>query len=417
MTHSSSNRPLEENPSGRDPSRRDSSSRDPSGEDSSNNDTSSSEGPNEESLSGHLKEIREVLREGDARALLRFFGEVEDFSESTARTYRTSWTDFHSWCVAEDWEALPARPQALAQFLRDRSDLSMGTLRNRVSTIGTAHRLARFESPTKTDAVKRVLQELSKQEATEDSERSPGEKLQAGPYSPTDILKGGPSLLEEYLEDVLGNGDTPGTGSEAAEDQSRAGSRSGASNRKRACEMWRDPVIEKTKASARRLTTEQKSLIADPAFGLPAMRDRAALLLMAEGKCSRAELARLDLIDVYVEETDTEVSGEEELERHLSDEPLPKEVRVGVRQKNGMPDRVLRLGEEEDLRLCPARAVTAWIIGGGLEGGALFRPFGSHGSLKERRIGTSSINLMVEKAAGNAGLDSSNWTPSRLSED
>lgn len=73
---------------------------------------------------------------------------------------------------------------------------------------------------------------------------------------------------------------------------------------------------------------------------------------------------------------------------------------MGIRKKNGMPDRAPGLREDEDRRLCPARA--------------LFRAFSPHGRLKERRNGASSVNRLVEKAAEQADVDPEKWTPSQL---
>lgn len=367
----------------------------------SSSNSSSLEAPEDSPPKGDSGKIREVLREENARSLLHFFQEEVNLSESSARTYRASWTDFRSWCDGQDCEALPADPEVVAQYLEDRSAMSMGTLRNRVSAIAAAHSRADFEHPTEAPPVKSVLRALSEEKSVAETARSPAEKLQAGRYSPSDILKGGPSILKAYLEDLYASGRTT-TADETSEE------------RRRACQMWRDPIIEKNEASAGRLTPAQNKLIPEPKFDLAAMRDRAALLLMTEAKCSRADLARLDLIDVLVEETQVKTDLDHWLveEKHAT----KAEIWVGVRQKNGMPDRTLCLPVETDLRLCPARAISAWIVGAALEGGALFRPFGSHGTLKERRIGPSSINLLVERAAEKAGLDPNEWTPTRLAD-
>ena len=351
------------------------------------------------------KKLERLLREEGGAALIRFFTDELGLSESTARSYKASWTDFRSWCEAQDRQVIPADPYALARYLEARSDLAIGTLRNRLSAIGAVHRHMGLENPTESDEVDEVAKSITLEKSSGEGDRSPAEKLEAGPYSPSEILKGGPDLLREYLEEVFGQ-------EGSAQDEKRAASRS--QKRERACSMWRDEVIEKEKASPELMTREQKKLIPDPEFDLQAMRDRACLLLMTEAKATRAEVARLDLIDVLVEESRVDT----DLEEYLSEggRSTKMEVWVGVRQTSGMPDRVLRLPEEEDLRFCPARAITAWVLGAGLSGGALLRPFGSHGRLKDRRIGPSSVNLLVRTAAEAAGLDPEDWTPSRLKE-
>jgi hypothetical protein len=255
---------------------------------------------------------------------------------------------------------------------------------------------------------------LSREKRREEERRSPAEDLETSPYTPSDILRGGPEILEDYLTGVF-----------ETEENEEANTNRVREKRERALQIWRDPVIERVDVSPDRLTEPQKRLIPEPRFDLPIMRNRAVLLLMAAGELSRAEVARTDLIDVFVaHETDYEVDLDEYLAAGLEGDaprdatsyPEIPVVHVGIRKKSGMPDRVLRLKEAEQLRLCGARALTAWIVGAGLSEGALFRSFTSHGHLKDQRIAASSINLLIQQSAEEAGLDPEEWTPTRLSD-
>lgn len=370
----------------------------------------------DETNSSSKPETKQVLQEGDKEVLIRVFKEEMDLSESTARTYRASWIDFRSWCIAEGREPLPTDPYVLARYLEKRSDLAIGTLRNRLSAVGSVHQHVGLENPAESNEVNERMRAISQQKNSEEGRRSPTENLEAGPYAPSDILKGGPELLQEHLSRVF-------------EQEGRTEANEPMAGRKkereRACALWRDDMIEKVEASSNNMSEGQKRLIPELEFNLSVMRGRVALLLMSEAKCTRAELTQLDLIDVFVEETEQPLTEEEEVEERLAAElvegrsslPTRKEVWIGVRETNGMPDRTLRLPQADNLRFCPARAIAAWIVGAGITEGPLLRPFGSHGRLKERRIGPSSVNLLVRKAAKDAGLDPDEWTPSRLTEE
>jgi hypothetical protein len=255
---------------------------------------------------------------------------------------------------------------------------------------------------------------LSREKRREEERRSPAEDLETSPYTPSDILRGGPETLEDYLSRIF-----------EPEDNEEADASGRRRKRERTLQIWQDPIIERVDVSPERLTEPQKRLIPEATFDLPVMRNRAVLLLMAAGGLSRAEAQRADLIDVFViRETNCDVDLDEYLSAGLEGEaprdatsyPEMPVVHVGIRKKSGMPDRVLRLKEAEQLRHCGARALTAWIVGAGLSSGSLFRSFTSHGHLKDQRIAASSINLLIQQSAEEAGLDPEEWTPTRLSD-
>jgi len=334
-------------------------------------------------------DLKALLTSEERSRVDRFFFEHSDLASTTAETYSASWWDFLSWCRSHQREAVPSRPDIVADYLEDRRHFSLSTIRNRLSAISFVHGDLGLSDPTSegraAEARKRITQEKREQET-----RSPGERLVSQPYPPSQIIHGGLSLLQEYLADLReGN-----TSAVQEEDDTKSDRwKSWRGRHEQARETWKDPLITVDEASPGKLTEEQKKLIPDPAFSLSVMRDRALLLLMATGDLSRPEIARMDLVDVVLEDD---------------------RLTVGVRRKNGMPDRAVRLSASDSIEVCPVRAISAWIVGAGLVGGALFRAFDAHGNLKSARIGLSSINLLVRNAAEIADLDPEEWTPSQL---
>jgi hypothetical protein len=360
-------------------------------------------------------EAAQLLRSEKRSDLSEFFHDHTSLAESTARTYRSSWEDFASWCRSGDEEALPARPETVARYLESRSGLALSTLRNRISALRFVHGLFELEDPTREAPVVKIEKRLSREKRREEERRSPAEDLETSSYTPSDILRGGGEILEDYLSRIF-----------EPEDNEEADASGRRRKRERALQIWQDPVIERVDVSPERLTEPQRRLVPEATFDLPVMRNRAVLLLMAAGELSRAEAQRADLIDVFViRETNDDVDLDQYLAAGLEGDaprdamsgyPEVPVVHVGIRKKSGMPDRVLRLKEADSVRYCGARALTAWIVGAGLSSGSLFRSFTSHGHLKDQRIAASSINLLIQQSAEEAGLDPEEWTPSRLAD-
>ena len=326
---------------------------------------------------------RDFFLAGDRDSLDRMFREHTDLAASTARNYRAGWENFVSWCDRNDRESLPARPESVADFLEDQSTLAMDTLKNRLSAIRHAHRLSGESDPTKAGDVREKRREISKQKREESWERSPAVKTDR---RPSEIMEGGSSLLRDHLASAfLSENADDSTGTNSDEKQKR--------DREKARNTWMDPYVKSKETDLSALTEKQRALIPEPEYDLEVMRDRAVLLLMASLGAPRTWVRRADIRDLFVEDDN---------------------VVLGIRKKNGMPETVLEIGPEEDLRFCPARALTAWTVGANITSGSLFRAFTSHGSLKQTRIATSSINRIVRSAAESAGFDPDQWSPKRL---
>jgi len=334
-------------------------------------------------------DLKALLTSEERPQVDRFFFKHSDLASTTAETYSASWADFLSWCASHNHESIPASHDTIADYLEDRRHYSLSTIRNRLSAISFVHKHLGLGDPTSGGRAAEVRKGIT-QEKREEETQSPSEQLAGRAYSPSEIIGGGLSVLKDYLSD-LRDGDASGVGAEGSPQRDRWESWRGRHEQAR--ETWLDPLISVDEASPIKMTEGQRKLIPDPAFSLSVMRNRAVLLLMATGGLSRPETARMDLVDIVVED-----------DRLLA----------GVRRKNGMPDRALHVRKSEELGMCPVRAICAWIVGAGLVGGPLFRAFDAHGNMKSSRIGLSSINRIVQNAAEVGGLDPEDWTPSRL---
>jgi integrase len=269
---------------------------------------------------------------------------------------------------------LPADPDSVAEYLKERHHLALSTLRNRLSAISHYHEVSGLDNPTDSLVVSDLWHRISEQKRSEEGRRSGAESLEMS-FPPGKILREGPSLLPEHFGRLAEENDLLRDKLEKARG------------------TWSDEFVETVYATPARLTGDQRELIPEVSYDLVALRDRALLLLMAAGGARRAEIVRLDVTDVV---------------------PSGETILVGIRKKNGMPKRVIRAEPVEELRFCTARAVAAWILAGGLGEGPLFRSFDPHGNPKRTRISLSSVNYLLDQRAEDAELNPDEWTTSDL---
>lgn len=80
---------------------------------------------------------------------------IESTSEATRKAYRSDLTIFVGWCNERGFEAMPAQPATIADFLAHQANdgVSPSTLNRRIAAIRFAHRKAGFDSPTQADTV------------------------------------------------------------------------------------------------------------------------------------------------------------------------------------------------------------------------------------------------------------------------
>lgn len=328
---------------------------------------------------------RRLLVDADKEKTDRFFREYAGLAQSTTRTYRAAWNDFGAWCRSEDRSLLPASSNTVAAYLRSREHLALSTIRSRLSALSYVHRHLGFADPTGGEEAAEVRRKIAVEKRKEESS-SVSESAGLSSRLPTEIVNGGLELLKDRFDQLR---------EKRVDDSAQSPLLRWRENRDQIISTWSDPLVNETVGSASRITEAQKEIIPDIAFDLSIIRDRAILLLMACSGVNRAELVRTDFVDVVAYE---------------------ESITVGIRKKNGMPDRSIRLFEEDPVEFCPTRAIAAWCVAAGLEGGPLFRSFDAHRNLKSTRISSSSVNLVVEKAAERGGLEVGEWTPGRLSQ-
>ena len=78
---------------------------------------------------------------------------------ATRRAYRSDFDLFRTWCETKAVPALPAEPSTVAAYLASEADRGTrpSTISRRLAAIRYAHKLAGFEPPTNSDAVRATL--------------------------------------------------------------------------------------------------------------------------------------------------------------------------------------------------------------------------------------------------------------------
>lgn len=117
-------------------------------------------------------------------------------------------------------------------------------------------------------------------------------------------------------------------------------------------------------------------------------RDRALLALAWFGAMRRSEVVGLDLADVEEDRSGIVVTV-----RRSKTDQLGAGMRKAIPAYPALPER------------CPVAAVRAWLEVRGAEPGPLFRAVDRHGRVSRARMDSSSVALVVKRAATAAGLD------------
>ncbi len=88
-------------------------------------------------------------------------GATANAPSAKARAYDTYWRKFCEWCEKRGEDGLPARPETVAEYLRERSvTRGMDTIRGIRYAIRDAHRAAGHGNPCDSDLVKAVNEEI-----------------------------------------------------------------------------------------------------------------------------------------------------------------------------------------------------------------------------------------------------------------
>lgn len=120
---------------------------------------------------------------------------------------------------------------------------------------------------------------------------------------------------------------------------------------------------------------------------LPGLRDRALILVGFAGALRRSELVDLDLQDLKV---------------------TPDELILMVRRSKTDPyghGHSIMLPRHKRAKLCPVRALAAWMRAIDADTGAIFRPIDRHGNVKAERLSAEAVSVIVKQRAQAAGLD------------
>ena len=85
----------------------------------------------------------------------------------TGDSYANQWSHFVSWSQASGRRSLPASPEDVAAYLKDRSETGArpSTLRVAAAAIARNHKDAGFDVPVHHDVARTVLDELTRDDA------------------------------------------------------------------------------------------------------------------------------------------------------------------------------------------------------------------------------------------------------------
>jgi len=309
--------------------------------------------------------------------------EDSSLEETTLQGYRSAWRDLVEWIrenepgdsylgeTRENDEELLPPPALIAEYLRDRMDLARSTLTTRRQAIQFVYRELGAEAPFDHPDVKEVWSRILDEKRGESSRRE--KRAQSRDHSPADIIENGPALLKGYLKGHLPSERT----------------------------LDRDSLkyLPEETARGEELPSRVQSIIPEPTFELPVLRDRAILLLLATTEQPRKSLVGIDIKDI------------------LPPEEEGGATRIVICDDAGDPTCVLNLKTGPEVHCCPNRAVAAWVLAAGLETGPLFRRFNPRGGIRGGRIRPQTLNLVTKRRAEEAGFDPDHWSTTTLREE
>lgn len=112
-------------------------------------------------------EIKDIVREARgtevAKPLIDRVNELaaNARAKNTIRAVRSDWAHFSKWCAQNNVSALPADPGTMALYIAALGDqASISTVRRRLVSVGQAHTLGGYQSPTKDGRVREILKGL-----------------------------------------------------------------------------------------------------------------------------------------------------------------------------------------------------------------------------------------------------------------
>ena len=95
-------------------------------------------------------------------------------SARTEIEYGKAWNYFEAWCKRNNYVALPADPLTVAAYLADSArEHKLSTLRQWSAAIGSKHRTAQFEDPTRSEGCKETLEGLAREYGATQEKKAP----------------------------------------------------------------------------------------------------------------------------------------------------------------------------------------------------------------------------------------------------
>ena len=95
-------------------------------------------------------------------------------AESTLRGYRADWREFCAWCEARELYALPASPEAVAEFIAQCAGrLKVGSIQRRLNAIAEAHKAVGVDSPTHHAMVTNTMKGIRRTRGTAPAQKAP----------------------------------------------------------------------------------------------------------------------------------------------------------------------------------------------------------------------------------------------------
>lgn len=128
-----------------------------------------------------LAQVRERFDTEQAQALVRYLTNAQ--SPNTLRAYRTDWTSFTAWCLAEQRQSLPADPVDVAVYLAacaqartadgSRWALAPSSIERRSAAIAAVHGAHGLDSPTRSEVVRMTLRGIRRTRKTRPRRKDP----------------------------------------------------------------------------------------------------------------------------------------------------------------------------------------------------------------------------------------------------
>ncbi|MEN6413125.1 MAG: site-specific integrase [Veillonellales bacterium] len=97
-------------------------------------------------------------------------------AENTLRAYEADWLDYYDWCSHHNYQALPAEPETIVNYINDLADNARAnTVSRRLSAISENHKAAGYQSdnPCRSGLVRNALDAIKREKGTIQQGKTP----------------------------------------------------------------------------------------------------------------------------------------------------------------------------------------------------------------------------------------------------